>query len=426
MRKFQTVATLQKSATVPYQVGGVASSFHRDLDGEAILPDAVRRAIPSFMAARGPGGVQGGPIRLHHNFWEGFLKRAIASVSMPFEKQSQMMAAIALPLGRVTKIWVDDEGKTHWQGLLSMANPISEIVWKMLQEGLLHLGVSLGGKIFSTQAGGRDALGRPCTLITDIRIDELSVTDNPALRLTENEDTGAYISALAKSVRSVMSPSSRRALKPKRKQQSVSKFLAKALGDARGEFASLAPSDVPGGMSRGLDAPKGDRPKGKSQVKTQSDSRTGYERIDDSQAKTKRKQGQGASIKTQDSVSVEMFARGLSKACKQCDRQTWEGLTKSLTDGSYALAALTPNPPDVLVNLMRLMQHINQFCMALPSMDDYQAQGTIGAMSADLSKSLLEFTETMPKELLAKPLRPPGSPAPTNQTIQFPKQYLVP
>jgi hypothetical protein len=182
-------------------VGGVASNFFKDLDGDAIHPDAIQRAIPGFMANRGPNGLKGGPLRLHHGFWERFLKQAINALHLPFDEQMSLVAAIALPLGRVTEMTVEADGTTRWRGELSQANPIAKVIWGMLKEGLVHLGVSVGGKINATRPG-RDALGRPCTLITDVRLDELSITDNPANRLVESEaaDNGAYIMALAKAV----------------------------------------------------------------------------------------------------------------------------------------------------------------------------------------------------------------------------------
>lgn len=189
-------------------MGGVASNFFRDLDGDAIAPEAIARAIPAFMANRGPDGLKGGPLRLHHGFWERFLKQSINSLNIPYADQMGMLAAIALPLGRVTEMVVEPDGTTRWRGLLSQANPIAKVIWEMLKEGLVHLGVSVGGKINATRPG-RDALGRPCTVICDVRLDELSITDNPANRLIESEaaDNGAYIMALAKSLQTTVSPS---------------------------------------------------------------------------------------------------------------------------------------------------------------------------------------------------------------------------
>jgi hypothetical protein len=186
-------------------VGGVASNFFRDLDGDAICPDAIQRAIPGFMATRGPDGLKGGPIRLHHGFWERFLKQSISALNIPYDQQVGLLAAIALPLGRVTEMSVDSDGTTRWRGVLSGANPIARVVWNMLKEGMVHLGVSVGGKINGVRPG-RDVIGRTCNLITDVRLDELSITDNPANRLIESEtpDNGAYITALAKSVGNTM------------------------------------------------------------------------------------------------------------------------------------------------------------------------------------------------------------------------------
>ena len=160
------------------------------------------------MANRGPDGLKGGPLRLHHGFWERFLKQSINSLNIPYADQMGMLAAIALPLGRVTEMTVEPDGTTRWRGLLSQANPIAKVIWEMLKEGLVHLGVSVGGKINATRPG-RDALGRPCTVICDVRLDELSITDNPANRLIESEaaDNGAYIMALAKSLQTTVSPS---------------------------------------------------------------------------------------------------------------------------------------------------------------------------------------------------------------------------
>ncbi|HEY9752184.1 MAG TPA: hypothetical protein V6C46_04505, partial [Coleofasciculaceae cyanobacterium] len=202
-------------------VGGIASGFLRDLDGDAIAPDAVSRAIPGFMAKRGT--VVGGPLRLHHGFWDHFLRQAIDSLFLPGDEKKSLVAAIALPLGRVTKIWVDDQGRTHWRGVLSKVNPIARIVWQMLREGAVHLGVSLGGKILSTRPGV-DARGKVCQVIDAIRLDEISITDNPAYRITEGEDSGAYIAALAKSAQKVLMPQT-----PMKRTTQVDRFLRKAL-----------------------------------------------------------------------------------------------------------------------------------------------------------------------------------------------------
>jgi hypothetical protein len=199
-------AILSKSGN-NWIVGGVASNFFRDLDGDAIAPDAIQQAIPGFMANRGPDGLSGGPLRLHHGFWERFLEQAVNSLSLPYDEQMGLLTAIALPLGRVTEMTVGPDGTTRWRGVLSQANPIAKTIWAMLKEGMVHLGVSVGGKINSTRPG-RDALGRPCTVITDVRLDELSITDNPANRLLDSEspDNGAYIMALTKSLEKAIAP----------------------------------------------------------------------------------------------------------------------------------------------------------------------------------------------------------------------------
>lgn len=431
MRTFQIPSTLRKTAASgdTWLVGGVASSFHRDLDGEAITPEAVRSAIPGFMANRGADGVQGGPLRLHHNFWDRFLKQAIQSLRLPAEDQMGLISAIALPLGRVTKIWVDEDGKTHWRGLLSKANPISKVIWGMLQERMISLGVSLGGKIFSTLPNGRDAMGRPCTLIDSIRIDELSITDNPALRLTEGEDTGAYISALAKSVSYSLRGS---------QQMSVERFLQKALGSTYGAKLSTTPGNrlvdatTTTGMGRSLGEPKTVSPKGGRAVKMDGDQpKTGM----GGKSKMSRvPKGSGNMPKVdQGGYTVAGFCRDLSKACSMCksspgklkDPEMNKELCKMLTDGSYGLAGLTDTPPDELVNFVRFLQYISRFVQELPHMSDYQAGGTISAIGDDLKKALEEFEEKMPSDLMGKPLRPEGSPSVGSQNIVFPSQYVI-
>jgi len=200
-KAFLPLEAILSKASESWAVGGVASNFFKDLDGDAISPAAIQQAIPGFMANRGPDGIQGGPLRLHHGFWERFLKQAINGLSLPYDEQIRLITAIALPLGRVTEMSVDADGTTRWRGVLSQANPIARVIWDMLREGMIHLGVSVGGKINAVRPG-RDVLGRPCNVITSVRLDELSITDNPANRLIESEspDNGAYIMALAKSL----------------------------------------------------------------------------------------------------------------------------------------------------------------------------------------------------------------------------------
>lgn len=438
MRQISIPLSLEKAAGA-YQVGGVASSFHRDLDGEAIVPDAIRQAIPDFMATRGADGIQGGPIRLHHDFWTRFLQRAVQSLRLPDEQQLAMVSAIALPLGRVTKIWVDSAGVTHWLGVLSEANPVARVIWDLLKEGLIHLGVSLGGKIFETQAGGRDALGRPCNLITKIRIDELSITDNPALRLTQGEDTGAYISALAKSVRQTL----------RVKPMSVEDFLRKAIaptndsGMVNASIFNSAPSET---TKTGLSAEIGEpnlRPKGSVTVKIEGgDTVTGMGGTSEAPAHPKATDkepptdvwgmtvGQLASELSKCAVKMSKAAQMFPKADGQkremlkCSMGS-EDMNKMLTDGAYGLTTITPDPPDALLNFVRFLQHLSQFTQSLPYMDDFQAEGTMEAMGRDLTKALEAFQEGMPKDLMGKTFRPDGSPNIGKLDIVFPQQYVV-
>ncbi len=419
MRKSCAFLPLQKSATTPFEVGGIASAFYRDLDGEAITPEAVASAIPAFMAQRGSDGVAGGPIRLHHDFWSNFLKRAIASLNLPAAQQMDLVAAIALPLGRVTEMWVDENGDTHWRGRLSEANPISRILWQMLKEGLISLGVSLGGKIFATERNGRDRLGRPCNLITKIRIDELSVTDNPALRLTEGEGTGAYISALAKSARSAL-----------KMDDPVELFLRKAI--------------TPGLANPIAEQPPTKKPAGKRGVNLNgADTKTG---LGGKPPAPQAPKGSGNEPTTDVwGMTVAEMVRSLGKACDSMKAGAAKMQSPDATDrdralvkcemmgemakisgeAAYGLLGLTDTPPDVLVNLVRLLHEINQFAQTVPHMDDYQARGTIAAMGDSLQKSLEEFEEKMPSELMGKIFRPEGSPPPGELDIQFPKQYVI-
>lgn len=393
-------------------MGGIASSFHRDLDGDAIVPDAVEKAIPGFMASRGGDGIKGGPIRLHHDFFQPLLKRAIALLNLPVSKQFELVAAISLPLGRVTRMWMDEEGRTHWEGLLSPANPIAQIIWDMLKEGLVHLGVSLGGKILQTQQSGRDSLGQLCTLITEIRLDELSITDNPALRLTQEEDTGAYITALAKSIRSAMSTTEER-------------FLRKAIGgNAMSEIAVTAP-ETKTGMGRKFGESKTMQPKGKASVPMgETTTKTGM----GGKSKAPARPMGGGTVPglEKPQITVDAFVKDLQKACKFCDRAKMQSpeMLRKFGDGAYGLATLTDSPPPELVNMVRFLQMCNQFAQQLPHMDAFQAQGTVDAMGADLTKALEDFQEGMPKALMQKTFRPPGSPGFAMPVITFPQQYI--
>lgn len=439
LKTFQLPASLKKDASSDgWVVGGVASSFHRDLDGEAIAPQAIADAIPEFMAQRGADNIIGGPIRLHHDFWTRFLQQAIEALRLPVEDQMNLVAAIALPLGRVTKIWVDNQGTTHWKGLLSAANPIARIVWNMLREKMIHLGVSLGGKIFDTKPGGRDRMGRPCTLITAVRLDELSVTDNPALRLTQGEDTGAYISALAKSVRTSLAINATRPmtkLKPKSKKPDVAAFLRKAIqaaprqANGGGELGSM-------GVSRDLNQPKTVSQKGTQSI--QLDGNPVTTGIGSKGTKLNKPAGKPGNEPKTDvaSMTVEGFCRALDK-CGASEKQMKDPKTMALkkammsdpemistmSEGAYGLTQVADYPPDILVNFVRFLQKLAQFATDLPGMNDWAADGTAAAMSGDLYKALGDFREAMPKELMAKPIRPEGFPKIGTQEIVFPQQY---
>jgi hypothetical protein len=415
LKDFQIAATLQKSANA-YEVGGIASSFHRDLDGEAITPQAVESAIPAFMASRGADGIQGGPLRLHHDFWQRFLQKAIASLRLPESKQYSLIAAISLPLGRVTKIWVDGDGVTHWRGVLSKANPIAQIIWDMLREGMIHLGVSLGGKIFETRNNGRDALGKPCTLITNIRIDELSITDNPALRLTGGEGTGAYISALAKSIQTTMGNDSGR----------TESFLRKAIGgDAGKEINSGDAGNKTGIGGRGVGEPKTLSPKGRGSISM--DSSTTKTGMGGTSAAPERPTATHPEPSTDIyGFTIAELTRDLQKTCAAATRASFssEKTLKKFGDSAIGLANLTDNPPSELINLAMLLRQVAQFSQALPHMDDYQAAGTVEAMSRDLGKALEDFQQKMPSELMGQKFKSPGSAAIGTLDVVFPQQYV--
>ncbi len=416
MRSIEIPATLSRhlnKASDQWEVGGLASDFLRDLDGEAITPEAVRQAIPEFMAQRGADGIQGGPLRLHHNFWDRFLRQAIDTLRLPRDIQLDLVAAIALPLGRVTEIWVDHKGATHWKGVLSQANPIARIIWQLLREKLIHLGVSLGGKILNTRLG-RDGLGRACTLIDAIRLDEISITDNPALRLTQGEGTGAYIQALAKSVRSAF-PIASTPMK-RNTQRQLDRFLRKAIGE---------------GLTLGMDTPIVP-PEGKAKRGTTTVSMDATSLTTGMGGKSQRQiapKGSGNEPATDVwGMTVEQLTRELSKAC-DCKKtvKDWSDpdLLKTLTDGAYGLTTLTDNPPSALVNFVRFLQYFSRFAQSLPLMDNYQAEGTIAAMPDELLKAIEDFQEQMPTDLMQQTFRSPGSNPIDRMDIMFPQQYVI-
>ena len=398
MRTFEFPSTIQARLAKgigDWVVGGIASSFHRDLDDEAITPEAVERAIPQFMEGRGK--VKGGPLHLHHNFWQRFLREAIDALLLNGQEKKELIGAIALPLGRVTKIWVDGQGRTHWKGVLSQQNPIAKILWQMLKEGMVHLGVSLGGKILSTKPGF-DALGQPCTVIDRIRLDEISITSNPALRLTRGEDTGAYISALAKSAATIYG----RDMMAEQKQ--VERFLAKALKSG----------EVHTGMGRPYGEPQTKSPRGGGNVRMDNSTvNTGMGRDYKDNPRQKPTSGGGKDIKTDVwGMTAGKFTRSLSKAAGKCgaDPKQWgdESLRKSLQEGAYGLTTVTPNPPEALINLVKTLQYISQYAPQLPMMDAYRAEQVATEMQRMLNDAIAAFQMQAPPEVLDTPMQAPG------------------
>lgn len=386
------------------------------------MPNAVRDAIPDYMAMRGPDGIQGGPIRLHHDFWQPFLQRAIGALGLSEKRQFELVAAIALPIGRVTSMSVDNEGRTHWEGYLSEANPIAKIVWQMLKEGLIHLGVSLGGRILQVADGGRDALGKPCRLITRIRIDELSVTDNPALRITDGSDHGAYIMALAKSV---LGPPPRMASP----NDDVQRFLSKALGGDGG--ASLFNSGETtvtgmGSMSRSL-TPKQSVPRSGKKIQLDSSSTTtGMGKDNVAPAPKGKPAGKGNGWSTDVwGMTVEQFTRGLAKCGDMQDPHEWAEAANYMRDGSMGLIGLTNRPPDDLLNLVRLLSNVSRYAMELPYMTKSCAAATMREMGDDLKKMADQFMGSIPGELKGKPLKPPGAKSFAALDIAVPEQYTT-
>ena len=409
MRSFEFPSTLRKAADTAgrWVVGGVASSFHQDLDGEAITPDAVARAIPDFMAPRGQLGLQGGEIRLHHGFWHNLLRDAVDMLLLPGQDKKDLIAAISLPLGRVTKIWVDADGTTQWKGILSQVNPIARIVWQMLQEGLVSLGVSLGGKILETRPGV-DATGKPCTLITSIRLDELSITSNPALRLPKGESTGAYIMALAKSARTALRNDT---------TMKVEKFLKAAI-------AGIDDSGYRTGLERDIGEPKTAKARGASSS-VKMDASTVTTGMGGKPEKTPRPTGATEVQADVWGITAKQFARQLSKACKDCgpDKAVWgaEDMAKALTKGAYGLTTLTAEPPPALVNFVKFLQYLQRFCLALPNMDAWNADETVKAMVSDLEVAIANFQSQMPAELMDQQF---GEINPERIEMVMPQYYL--
>jgi hypothetical protein len=378
MQNFQSPSTLFRQLNKTsdgWKVGGVASGFFRDLDGDAIAPEAVQDAIAGFMAQR-TNGKEGGAIRLHHDFWQPFLTRAVRSLPMSDEKQEKLIAAIALPLGRVTKMWVEPDGTTQWEGVFAKANPISEIIWKLLKEDAISLGVSLGGKIFSTRPG-RDAIGQPCNVIDHIRLDELSITDNPAYRLTNGEADGASVLALTKAI-----------------MDTGTLETPKPLPGAATAFNN-GDSQAKVGMSRPLDGtPTSLKPMTpQAQGKIQADGDQSPTGIGGTAKNTAPPKGKGNIPSDDWGITVSQFTRDLEKSCCEMKKKgdaTPERL-EHLKKGLMGLTELTPEPPVALVNFCRFLQQVGMAMAELPHMDDYQAGGTIAAIQGDLRKALEDF-----------------------------------
>jgi hypothetical protein len=426
---FAIASTLSKAAhSTAWKVGGIASSFHRDLDGEAIVPTAVRDAIPDFMAVRGADGVEGGPIRLHHDYWQPFLQRIIRSLDLSTAMQMELVAAIALPIGRVTEMTVDGEGRTHWAGFLSPANPIAKIVWEMLREGFVHLGVSLGGRIMQVVDGGRDAIGKPCRLITQIRIDELSVTDNPALRITDGSDDGAYIMALAKSILGPRTTLRPKAIATSRSDTSTQRFLSKALGEPGGAalFNSGDTTVNAMGMSKPIGPQHAKKPGASGKVKVDStEVKTGMGKDDLSYAVDPPKStGKGPPSDVW-GISVGALAAGLAKCAEMTKAEEWAAAVPMMRDSSQGLIGLTENPPMELLNLVRLLADVARYSSELPYMNKSMAEATMLEMGSDLTKAANAFAAAIPGELKGKPLRPPGSKSIAALDIAYPQQYSV-
>lgn len=414
-KHFELPSTLEKAAGgKSMKVGGVASAFFRDLDGEAIAPEAIKEAIPDFMAGRGPDGKKGGPICLNHNFYQQFLKQAIAALNLPKEEQFELISGITLPLGRVTQMEVDRQGKTHWKGELSSTNPIARIIHDQLTEGVISLGVSLGGKIYSV-VPGRDQLGQQCTIIKKIRIDELSICQNPAYRVTNGEDSdnGAYIQALSKSAARSLRKMPKQSVKRNMSSKQVERFLNKALDGA----SNFEPANTG----------KTNKKKGGSKIKADgSNPKTG---LGDKQPKSKKPEGKAGREPKTDvyGITIKQLTRELSKCTEMTPEELGSPETVQLLgDSAYGLAGVTNEPPPELVNFAKFLQYMGQFAGGLNKMaSNYQKKGTADAMKKELSKALADFKEKIDGDLQGVPLRPPGSPGVDKQQVEFPQQYLT-
>ncbi|HEY9752447.1 MAG TPA: hypothetical protein V6C46_05825 [Coleofasciculaceae cyanobacterium] len=123
-------------------------------------------------------------------------------------------------------------------------------------------------------------------------------------------------------------------------------------------------------------------------------------------------------------MTMRQFTRELSKA-SSCGESAWksEDMKKALVDGAYALTTVTDNPPEALTGFVRFLQYLCQFAQALPAMDQFQATGTIEAMTNDLRSMVEGLETTMPAELLDAPFVAPADPR--AHTLMLPSYSLL-
>ncbi|MFB6214844.1 MAG: hypothetical protein ABEI54_03145, partial [Candidatus Bipolaricaulia bacterium] len=293
-----------------------------------------------------------------------------------------------------------------------------------LNEGTISLGVSLGGKIYATEAG-RDRLGKPCTLITSIRIDELSITQNPALRLVggEDESNGAYIQALAKSAaRSLRKTPRKPKQKSKMSKRATQRFLQKALDSCDSFYPSHKGSKT-------KDKKLKPKPKGNKQIaNNDTNTKTG---LGGEPNKVNKPKGKGKGFKIGDHAknpTVKELTRELGKCAQLPPEQMGsDEVINQLSNGAQGLAGMPEESPE-LINFAKLLQYLSQYAGELQKMADNgektRMKGTAKAMQDELTKALSSFSERVPDDIKAKPLRPPQGPGVNSQDIQFPSQYF--
>ena len=161
---FMAFEKIEKQEDGTMLVSGVASSEAVDSDGETITAEAMKAARPDYMKF--------GAIREMH----------------------QPIAA-----GSAIKCEVDAEGITHLEAKIVDASTILKIEEEVLK------GFSVGGKIT-----GRDPLNK--SIITGIRLTEISVVDRPAnpdavfklAKLEGDEDAPATLGELRKNMGNVL------------------------------------------------------------------------------------------------------------------------------------------------------------------------------------------------------------------------------